>query len=68
MTILLVGVCENGLIRKAGKGHDGQREVGGITSAIPCEKCGGKGCPKPAREAEAESEQDPRQTPGREVG
>jgi len=48
MTILAVGVCVDGKIIKPGKGHDGQREVWGITSPIPCEKCGGKGCGKAA--------------------
>lgn len=55
MTIVLVGVCVDGQIRKAGKYTfpDG-REQHGITSPMPCEKCGGKGCPK-ATAAEAEA-------------
>lgn len=58
MTILLVGVCVNGMIRKTGGGPDGAgRIVYGITSEITCEKCDGKGCPRPAK-AEAEAGPD----------
>lgn len=49
MTIVLVGVCVNGMVRKNGKYVEpgGNKEHWGITSPAPCEKCGGKGCPKP---------------------
>lgn len=51
MTIVAVGVCVNGKVRRnaSGIGVDG-RTVWGITSPTPCEKCGGKGCAKPAEE------------------
>lgn len=57
MTIVAIGVCVDGWIRKSGKFTfpDG-REQWGITDPIPCEKCGGKGCPKPAADG-AESRQ-----------
>lgn len=58
MTIVMVGVCVNGKVRKnaSGIGADG-REQWGITDPMPCEECGGKGCPKPgAKAAEAERE------------
>jgi hypothetical protein len=47
MTILLVGVCVDGKVRKNGFWLDGAKKHWGITSPTPCEKCGGKGCPKP---------------------
>lgn len=50
MTVVAVGVCVNGMIRRAGSGIgvDGRR-IWGITSPTPCEKCKGKGCPKETR-------------------
>lgn len=47
MAIVAVGVCVGGKIRRDGSGigMDGRR-VWGITGPTPCEKCGGKGCPK----------------------
>jgi hypothetical protein len=54
MTIVAVGVCVEGWIRKAGTYvFPDRREQHGVTSPMPCEKCGGKGCPKPSA-AEAE--------------
>lgn len=53
MTIVAVGVCVDGKIRKDGfwlNPANGRKEWG-ITSPTPCEKCGGKGCPKPGAEA-----------------
>lgn len=53
MTILAIGVCVNGMVRKNGSWTNpanGQKQWG-ITSPTPCEKCGGKGCPKPAEKA-----------------
>ena len=47
MTIVLVGVCVGGMVRRNGCWTDPQgNEHWGITSPTPCEKCGGKGCPK----------------------
>lgn len=48
MTIQLVGVCVNGKIVRDGHWTDpsGKKNYG-VTSPTPCEKCGGKGCPKP---------------------
>lgn len=47
MTIVAVGVCVNGMIRHNGSGVNAEgRRIWGITGPTPCEKCGGKGCPK----------------------
>lgn len=47
MTILLVGVCIDGVVRKEAGGINADgRPQRGITSPTPCEKCGGKGCEK----------------------
>lgn len=57
MTILLVGVCVNGMVRKNGSWTDprnGQKQWG-ITGPAPCEKCGGKGCPRETAEAEPDA-------------
>lgn len=49
MAIDLVGVCVDGKVRRNGCWVDPQgNEHWGITSPTPCEKCDGKGCPKPA--------------------
>lgn len=46
MAILLVGVCVDGKVRKNAAGINAEgRKQWGITSPVPCEKCGGKGCP-----------------------
>lgn len=52
MTILLVGVCVDGEVRRDASGINAEgRRQWGITDPEPCEKCGGKGCPKPDAEA-----------------
>jgi len=49
MTIVAVGVCVNGMVRRNGFWTEpgSNKQHWGITSPTPCEKCGGKGCPKP---------------------
>lgn len=49
MTIVLVGVCVDGKVRRDGSwlNPSTNRREYGITSPTPCEKCDGKGCPKP---------------------
>jgi len=56
MTIVLVGVCVNGYVRKNASGINAERrEQWGITSPVLCEKCGGKGCKRePAAEARSD--------------
>lgn len=54
MTIVAVGVCVDGKVRHDGYWAEpgtGKRHYG-ISSPMPCEKCDGKGCPKPAPDAE----------------
>lgn len=59
MTIVAVGVCVGGRVRKNGSWTDprtGQKQWG-ITDPMTCEKCGGDGCPKPgAVKADADSQ------------
>jgi hypothetical protein len=57
MTILMVGVCVGGMVRHNGFGFDAAgHKVWGITGPTPCQKCGGKGCAKPAEETASAAE------------
>lgn len=51
MTIIMVGVCVNGKVRHNGVGRNAEgRLQSGVTSPVLCEKCDGKGCPRPGTE------------------
>lgn len=49
MTIQLTGKCHNGTVTAPAQAWDPTQNkmVRGV-SYVPCEKCDGKGCPKPA--------------------
>jgi hypothetical protein len=60
LAIVAIGVCVEGKVRRdlhwtdnTGKTHYG------ISSPTPCEKCGGKGCPKPPAADQPGTESEP---------
>lgn len=54
MTVIALGICRDGWVTRDAKWTDPRdgKVVMGV-SRLPCEECGGKGCPKPAAKADA---------------